>query len=650
MAPLDRREHRQQRVRGAGPSAVQASFGFKFGALGAPPAKQAPLPAQRRRRSASIQRRSGTPKNQAAPPHLGKRKRGSALADPGEDDGEQDELSPDREELVRAIERSRRVVGTASPIREQVDEAADELSVLEHGASTARTALVHASVAMNGTPASQLAQKSTSAGSLPAPGTPADSIGSTRPASRKSTSRRSRSRSTNAVPATPAMHLNARLPPSLPSRPSLDTPTAAQADDESEDELSPSQVNGATPRVVATEQQSAIAQREDDHMEIDELSSPVQQTPAQATPVAQKANRVNDATARQIAKQPAAEPPAKRGRPRRVVLDDQDDVASAPVAKSATPIARKPKSKKAVVAEDELDEDDQLDHLSPDKHQASAVPKQSTKRSKEVVTLSDREGSEQYEEPEQEEEPETVPRPPPKRPLSKHAHHVKPSSDKPPRKRHRFLGPKQAISVMRIKGSTVRGITVADTTRTILEETINHRLQRMAEKMQTSQDSARRKELRGELNMSLSFKESLNEKLLDLQDANDVLSSNFNKMKLFKRDNAELRKDILTLQNNRQGVALEHDDVQAEYETEKARVDARNKLSADMFSIEAAIQNGRKKARREGREDEGPQVPISMLIGMVGRDVGSSGGGLLSNIKVFNGALERAAGWLEGRA
>jgi hypothetical protein len=266
------------------------------------------------------------------------------------------------------------------------------------------------------------------------------------------------------------------------------------------------------------------------------------------------------------------------------------------------------------------------------------------------MPISDGEESEDVEEPEPEERPLPTPRPTAKHNSPKQAQHIKPSSEKPPRKKHRFLGPKHAISVMRIKGSTVRGITVADTTRTILEETIDHRLTRMAEKMQTSQDSARRKELRSEINMTLSFKESLNEKLLDLQDANDVLSINFRKMKLFKRDNAGLRKDILALQNNRQEVALEHDDVQAEYDIEKAKIDARNKLSEDLYSIEAAIQNGRKKARKERREDEGPEIPLSMLLGMVGGDVGSLGGGLLKNVKIFNSALESAASWLEGRA
>lgn len=167
--------------------------------------------------------------------------------------------------------------------------------------------------------------------------------------------------------------------------------------------------------------------------------------------------------------------------------------------------------------------------------------------------------------------------------------------------------------------------------------------------MHTSQDSTLRKELRGEINLSLSFKESLDEKLLDLQDANDVLTTNLKKTKLFKRSNAELRKEILTLQFHRQEIALEHDNVQVEYEEEKARIEARNTLSANMFEVEAAIHNGREKARREGREDEGPEVPLSMLLETVGRNVSSFGGGLLDNVKGFNSMLEKAAGWLEGR-
>jgi hypothetical protein len=672
------------------PSAVQASFGFDFGALGARPAKQASLPPQRssrrtpvrttprgasgsakRHRSASIQpssssKRGNTPKAHAVTPHLGKRKRGANIGELNEDDGEEDELSPDREEVVRSIEKSRRVVGTVSPIHEELDEAPDELSVLEDE-GTARKTTTYASPVVNGTPVSVLAQKHPFAAGGITKRTPlVDRIGSLRLASPQSTSRKSKS--TEPASVTPG------LPPDGQSRLSatsmvgqqVNTPGVAQADDESEDELSPAQVNSATPRVVAVERHPETIPQEADHMEVDELSSPVQATPGQATPAAQKAAKASMSKITQLEKHPVVvKQPTKRRSPPQVIPDDENKAPgaslptktvkrrgpakSAETKSTATPVTQKPRRKKSITG-DGSEEKDQLDELSPDKDRRAEMSSRPAKRSKEVISVSDGEESEEYEEPEPEDEPTPPSRTVAQRPSPKRAQHIKPSSEKPPRKRHRFLGPKHTISVMRIKGSTVRGITVADTTRTILEETIDHSLNRMAEKLQASQDSTRRKELRGMLNMSLSFKESLNEKLLDLQDANDVLSTNFKKMKLFKRDNAELRKDILRLQNNRQDIALEQDDVQAHYDSEKARVDARNKLSEDMFSIEAAIQNGRKKARTEGREDEGPQIPLSMMLGMVGQDVGSSGGGLLSNVKIFNGALERAAGWLEGRA
>lgn len=599
-------------------------------------------------------------------PHLGKRKRGSTVVQPSEGDGEEDELSPDREELVRSIEKSRRVVGTVSPIREEVDHVVDELSMLGDEPGTARKTMVDTSAAANSTPGSVLAEERVFAGKTLRRTPVTDRIGSIIATSRQSISRRSKSKSTEPAPETPILLPNGRPRLSVASRPSpqVNTPVAPQAEDESEDELSPPQVGIATPRIVATEQQSAIGAQDEDLMEVDELSSPAQATPVQATSAAQKLKSANKTDAGHPADETPVEQSAKRRRPRRVVLGDEDGEAPAPAPVKAAKRARPAKSAKPTTAQTpasqkqskgdttagaEADEDDQLDELSPDKESSKSIAKQTAKRPTEVLDVSDGEESDAYEEPEPEEEPLPTPPRATKRQSPKRPQHIKPSSEKPPRKCHRFLGTKHAISVMRIKGSTVRGITVADTTRTILEETIDYRLNRMAEKMQTSQDSARRKELRGELNMSLSFKESLNEKLLDLQDANDVLSTNFKKMKLFKRDNAQLRKEILAIQNNRQDVALEHDDVQAQYDAEKAMAEARNKLSEDMFSIEAAILQGRKKARKEGRDNEGPEIPLSMFVGMVGENVGSSGGGLLSNVKFFNSALERAAGWLEGR-
>ena len=261
------------------------------------------------------------------------------------------------------------------------------------------------------------------------------------------------------------------------------------------------------------------------------------------------------------------------------------------------------------------------------------------------------EESETYEEMEPDEPPrDSTPGPIAKPTTSKPVERTRLTNKEPPRQRRKVLKPKLAISVMRMTGYGMEGITVADTTRTILGEIIDHRLSEMMEEMRTLPDSSRQKEMRSKFKLTSSFKESLDEKLLDLQDANDVLTANLKKTKIFRRDNAELRRDILALQNSKQEIALEHDDVRAGFKSEKAIFEFEKTLSTDMFNIEAAIQNGRKRAKQERREDEGPDVPLSMLLETVSRDVCSIGGGLLADVKSFNGTLEKAAGWLEERA
>ncbi|KAF3051672.1 hypothetical protein E8E11_010544 [Didymella keratinophila] len=613
MAPVDRREHRQQRVRGAGASTVQASFGFNFGALGA---KQASLPPQRsgrrsrtpvqstprnsngsarRHRSLSAPRsvksqRSATPKNNVVTPRLGKRKRGSSAVAAPENENEEDELSPDRVENVASVEKSRRVAKTVSPIREEPNEAPDELSIIEEAPFTVRKTPTPGNVTgllSNGT------------------GVSADS--------RRSGARRSRS--TDVVPVTPGMQpsSNARQSFALSTTIENTASNASQAEDEDMDELSPPQnADAITPRVILRKSISNDIPPEGEDGGIDELSPAQATIPNTIASVA--ANSHNESVATPVPARSVA-----RGRPRKSNGTKENSSA-------ATPAVRKPTQRKSrrIVAEDEPTEE-QADELSPETQKTTQVTLMLARRTEEEVEASDEE-SEAYEEPlEPDDAPrESTPKPIAKRTVSKQVQRAKPASDKPPRKRQKALGPKLSISVMRMKGYGVRGITVADTTRTILEETIDHRLGRMLEKMQTASDSSSRKELRSEVNLALSFKESLNEKLLDLQDANDVLTTNLKKLRVFKRDNAELRKDILALQNSRQEIALEHDDVQAEYEGEKARVESKNTLSDNMFDIETAIQNGRKRARQERREEEGPNVPLSLLLETMSSEKGTA--------------------------
>lgn len=678
---------------------MQASFGFNFGSLGAGPAKQSSLPPQRSSRrtptaktpraadgsaqrhpSASVQRSNGvkrrsTPTDRTKTPQTGKRNRGSIEVQHGAIEEEVDELSPDREENVPSIEKSRKHARTVSPIREEFNEAPDELSILneapdeisgiEADASTLRKSVFGTSGVTARTPVSALANKRTSSGNASQRTPIAPSIGATPATSSRSIPRRSKSQ--DSVPITPGMMPHGRPRPSLAAHVEVmsGTPASIPADEESEDELSPSQINGVTQQALMQTQQQGSVPLQEVEMDSDELSSPMQPTPVRSSLIADRVPgrqpeiEENRDTALPLTNQKDQRLPvededddsqamnvptnlSKRGRPRK-------NTNPATTITLATPVARKPTRQKRTGAVVEEHAPGELDELSPESVRTSKSPARTIQDEREVVEASNGEESDGYEEAEPEEEVNSTPQHTVKRASPKQTQLAISSSEMPIRKRRKFDGPKHAISVMRIRGSTVRGITVADTTRTVLEETIDNRLSRMAERAQTSQDSARRKELRSSINLTLSFKESLDEKLLDLQDANDVLSTNFKKVKLFKRDNAQLRKEILTLQNDRQEIALEQDDVQAAFDAEKARVEARNTLSANIFDIEAAIQNGRERARKERREDEGPKIPLSMLLDTVGRDVGSFGGGLFSHVKGFNGLLEWAAGWLEGR-
>ena len=557
-------------------------------------------------RSAKAQR-NGTPRNNAVTPQLGKRKRGSSQPVP-EGTAEEDELSPDRVENVRSIEKSRRVTRTVSPIREDPNEAPDELSIVVEEPPTVRK-------------------------------TPGLVTGLVPNGSAASASSRRRSKSTDVVPVTPGMQPHSSSRRSFVGSTTVENTAsnASQAEEDDADELSPPHDNTTTPRVISRDSIPNDIPREGEEGDVDELS------PAQLS----APNTIASTLAATQIEAAATPIPIRsaRGRPRKSVPTNEARAVATPAAYKSG----KQKKQKAVVEAEANGE--QEDELSPVTERTTHATPKLAKQVQEDAHISEEE-SDMYEEEVEEEEDarEPTPKPVAKRTSPKQAQRAKPTNEKPPRKRQKVLGPKFAISVMRMKGYGVRGITVADTTRTLVEEAIDHRLGRILEKMQTLQDSARRKEVRSEVNLALSFKESLSEKLLDLQDANDVLTTNLKKLRIFKRDNAELRKDILALQNGRQEIALEHDDIQAEFEAEKAKVEARNTLSTNMFDIEAAIQNGRKKATQEGREGEGPDVPLSMLLEMVSRDVGSIGGGLLAHVKSFNNTLERAASWLEGRA
>ncbi|KAF2000637.1 hypothetical protein P154DRAFT_192141 [Amniculicola lignicola CBS 123094] len=629
MAPIDRREHRLQRIRGAGTNAVQAKFAFNLGGAPLPPqrsSRRTPQPRQaslppssarktpgtatrrttgsaQRHRSASVQR-SSTSKplqqiRELVTPKLGKRKRGSTHAQSAndDDDGSLDELSPENDTHARSVEKSRRAPATASPIlEEEEDEGPDELSVF--GADTAMSSTrktAHTPIALESTPIAR------ASGSASVAALAQDEEGSedelSPPRTAATTSRK--------LPKQP----ESPPPPALPSDDDLDEispiqPTVVEAD----------RLPTATPstrKVSTREKAQRMVEDDEDEEEEDEL---------QTTPATNNRRRTVQ-----------TEPPRPAD-----VSDNEDELSP---ERQQTKQSLKRKTHKVDGREDERPQEPSL---------RSTQNKQKPNR----PAQKDPESGASAEEASEDEEDEADPIARTRKTRPKAPRKERPTQ--PPKKRQKRNGAVDIINVMRLKGLSkgvaIRGVTVADTTRTIAQDIIETEVQRQNQTLERTQHPGQRRAIKGQANAILAFNERFEDWMLDLQDANDSGSRYLNKLKEIKQNNGAMRRDILRMQRDRQEVALEYDEVVHGHKRQKNEYESRQKLSTTMFDIEAAIQRGKQRARAEGREDEGPEMPLRMLLGHVSRGVGSTHGGLLSYVRKFNGVLERAAGFLEGRA
>ncbi|KAF2704906.1 hypothetical protein K504DRAFT_440658 [Pleomassaria siparia CBS 279.74] len=646
-------------------------------------------------------------------PQLGKRKRGQKHAQSGdEDDGELDQLSPDNDVNGRSVETSRKVAGPVSPIREDPDEM-DELSVLGDETGSARkVGKAGSEEAHQATPVPETAQALFQP-KRALERTPVLSGNSQLVlVSRSRPLRYSKSKSLTPAPA-PAPAPITPIPGIVARRNVDRSMSGSQSGRqlnipipiEDEDELLTPKASTATPVSSSRSQSLSLSLEEQEAMGMDELSPSVPSSNDRIEPEsrAQLSKQAAQEDVQPLAGQPTHE--ASHGQKRRRIAEEEDQIPAQttptinkprrtrrrtpPEAEpeieqdpvQTTPAIEKPRRTRDRTPEVVLsvDEDQQQDEASFERERSKSPSVRPVQQSGDALnfsgrspdrpaqlnssamdfaanpTPSDREESEEEGQEEAEEEEEDPQEPTPRPAISKRPqsypspNRKRPASDMPPKKRQKHDGPKQLINVMRIKGEKIKGFTVADTTRTAMEDYIDSRVNQLSARYQGTQDLDRRKQIKTRINLQLSFKEALTERMMDLQDVNDSLTIRTQKLKAFKKVNAELRKEILAAQEGRQEMALEMDDVLAEFEMEKKEYETNKKLSADMFDIQAAIKRGREKAIELNREGEGPDVPLSMLLENVARGVGSVGGGLLYEVQTFNGMLEKAARFLEGR-
>lgn len=630
-------------------------------------------------------------------PKLGKRKRNPQIAsvDTAGDDDE-DELSPNRDpENAPSIEKSRKAPPPVSPIREEEDDLVDELSLVGDVAGSTRKhrgALASARKTPTPTVASAAAsgirrrEKSTSTGPV-TPATLADI--QKRP-----------------TPKTPHVEEDADESPDELTPDPTDAPTVRPktkspsilADLQDVDELSPEQIKDTQPLTASLvvgrskRQQAALAHTSTPDMPRrrgrprkivaeEEEEDIIQTTPAQSKP-RRISNSIADADEAADTSNPnirrqsgmdgknvaegnntpatiatGTSTPAKvhepgksrkRGRPRRVVAEEEEDTESVPTASKARRITNKtPEMDPSQSAPGEEEDGGGADELSPDIVRSKPKSRTARKKTQDMPVGSEAREAEDGSTQHTGEAPTTSTH----RASSMHQQTptIEPSIDKPRKKRQK-RGPTQAIQVMRLEGSGTRELTVVDTTRHVLEQWTAHKIEKMTNKLGrlTSTDAAQARKLRQHRNVVLVYKDEIDDVLLGLQDANDTGNHRATQYKRAYRENKQLRDQVHELERERQKVALDNDEATAEFLHEKEELVTRDKLSTSLYDIQSAIRSGKDKAQKEGRENEGPELSLKMVLDDVASSFGSRG--LLARVKNFNGFLGKAAGIFEGKA
>jgi hypothetical protein len=604
-------------------------------------------------------------------------------------------LSPDRDpDNAPSVEKSRKVAPPVSPIREEEDDSVDELSLVADITESARKAEgLLGSARKTPTPAAASAAATLARSSRINEG--ASSI-------------RRREKSTSSGPVTPAMLVGNQ------KRIMARTPQVEEDADESPDELTPKPTDApivrsktkspSVPTVLQDVDELSPEHNKDSRPSPDSvvvgrskeqqtrpahISTPniprkrgrprkvvaeeqeediIQSTPAQSKPRRISNNTIDgeEANHESVAEEddmarstiPKGKPKStearapnvsqKRKRPRRVIAEEEDDVESIPAASKPRRITSKTLDvgQAEGSANDQEEEQDRVDELSPDMARTKEKSRAVRKGTQDTQGASDTRRAE-----DEDTHHTTVPDTSAHKDPSTHRQtsDAVPSSDEPPRKRQK-RGPTQAIQVMRLEGSGTRALTVVDTTRHVLEQWTTHRIEKMTNKLGrlSSADAVHARKLRQHRNVVLAYKEEIDDVLLGLQDANDTGTHRAAKYKRIYRENKQLRNEVHELEKDRLNVALENDEAVADFIRKKQEHMTRDQLSTSLYDIQSAIRDGKEKARREGRDDEGPELPLKMVLDDVARNFGANG--LLARVKNFNGFLGKAAAIFEGKA
>ncbi|KAI9713735.1 MAG: hypothetical protein M1812_006573 [Candelaria pacifica] len=151
-----------------------------------------------------------------------------------------------------------------------------------------------------------------------------------------------------------------------------------------------------------------------------------------------------------------------------------------------------------------------------------------------------------------------------------------------------------------------------------------------------------------------AFGIELEQRLFEMTEALDNNYALSMRVKQANKEKIALREEFLRIRDERHKVALRMDEVRRVHGQEAKAAQERNDLNTAFNDIELAVERGR-AAQQAVSHDYGEQEPAPVGLELLLRTVAASvssrgdGGGLLSQVKEFNGFLERVATVLENR-
>ncbi|KAF4633654.1 hypothetical protein G7Y89_g4463 [Cudoniella acicularis] len=195
------------------------------------------------------------------------------------------------------------------------------------------------------------------------------------------------------------------------------------------------------------------------------------------------------------------------------------------------------------------------------------------------------------------------------------------------------------------------GVNAVDVLSQVCGEIIGAGLETLEEGGNNAEDPSLKREYKTKWRALYEFKKELQTRLLTYTINLDNVYSLEKRVREEQKRKLRLRDEILRVRAERQQLALKMDEIRMKHENESKKAQEREILNATAHDIELAVDRGKTMQSRELANGSNELTGVELLLKRMANAVStkSDSGGILQQIKEFNGFLERAALALESK-